>query len=64
MRTRIDKGARTYLPLCSCGWRGVTVTSMPSAHRQAAFHELDQHAGTHRARNAARNHQRRHTENV
>lgn len=53
-RCKFDKGPRTTLPLCSCGWRGQTTTSTASAHRQAVQHELDAHPGDQHARDAVK----------
>lgn len=59
-KIRIDHGARTHLPLCTCGWRGVTTTDPNHARRQATAHELKRHAGDHHRRRADRMHARRH----
>lgn len=60
---RIDRGHRTRLPLCDCGWRGHTTCSTRSAYAQLVAHELDHHPESKRARNAAGNYRMRHAAN-
>lgn len=57
---RIDRGARTHLPICSCGWRGATTTDPSRARSQATAHEMQAHAGDHHRRRADRMHRARH----
>lgn len=45
MRVRVDVGARSYLPLCPCGWRGQPDLDRSAALHQARHHEQRAHPG-------------------
>jgi hypothetical protein len=62
MHTRIDRSPTSLLPVCTCGWRGVTVTTPAAAHRQTVAHEAETHPTSHRARDAAARATRRHAD--
>jgi hypothetical protein len=38
---RVDKGGRTYLAICSCGWRALHL-SLPAASTALVTHTLEQ----------------------
>lgn len=59
-RIRIDRGARTHLAICTCGWRGTTTSDPNRARHQATAHEIQHHAGDHHRRRADRMHRSRH----
>lgn len=60
MRTRIDAGPVTLLPVCSCGWRGLPALTRGEALAQARHHERRAHPGSEGALRALNNHRRRH----
>lgn len=63
MQTQIDRGARTFLPLCGCGWRGLPATSHGEALHEARHHELRAHPGDLHTAKALDNHRRRNGSN-
>lgn len=59
MKVRIDRGARTFLPLCACGWRGLPATSHAEALHEARHHERRAHPGDLNAAKMLANHNHR-----
>lgn len=54
----VDRG-RTFLPMCSCGWRGLPDLDHEAALMQARHHELRAHPGHDSAERALWQYRRR-----
>lgn len=58
-RIRIDAGARTFMPVCECGWRGLPEDDRLTARRAARHHEQRAHPGDKQALRALNNQRHR-----
>lgn len=59
MKIKVDASAKTYLPICACGWRGLPGLTHGDALNQARRHEARAHPGDHDAHRALNNYKHR-----